>query len=403
MAVDIAELKKEVCRDIDALAPLLLEISHDIHEHPELNYEEHHAHNVLSDALQDRFSTVTRKAYGVDTAFEAVHKETRNESRRVAIICEYDALPGIGHACGHNVIAAAGLGAALALQPLMSSLGGTLLVMGTPAEEGGGGKIAMARNGAFQNLTAAMMVHPADYDLTSIKAIAIQECCARFHGKEAHAAAAPHMGRNALDAAVLAYGAVAALRQHITPTERIHGIFTNGGDKPNIVPKFAEMDWYVRSDTLESLQPLKARVASCFEGAAISAGCTVDIQWEGHSYADMRDSEALLRSYVANAASVGRSVQAPSNKSMVVGSTDMGNVSYLAPSIHPMIQVAPHGVPIHTAKFAEYARGESGDKAVLDGAKMLALTAIDVFASEALSAEALSEWSSLGPRPNGVL
>lgn len=403
MAIDIAALKQEICLDIDALAPLLLEVSHDIHAHPELNYEEHHAHDVLTDALQDRFRNLTRKAYGVDTAFEAVEGQAAIGGRRVAIICEYDALPGIGHACGHNVIAAAGLGAALALQPLMSTLGGTLHVLGTPAEEGGGGKIAMARNGAFQNLTAAMMVHPADYDLTSIKAIAIQECCARFHGQEAHAAAAPHLGRNALDAAVLAYGAVAALRQHMTPTERIHGIFTHGGDKPNIVPKYAEMDWYVRSDTLETLQPLKARVTSCFEGAAMSAGCTVDIEWEGHAYADMRDSESLLRAYIANAASVGRAVQAPSNTTMVVGSTDMGNVSYLAPSIHPMIQVAPHGVPIHTAKFAEYARSESGDKAVLDGAKMLALTAIDVFASETLGTEALVEWGSLGPRPNGVL
>ena len=403
MATDIETLKKEICHDIDALGPLLLEISHDIHAHPELNYEEHHAHDVLTDALADRFHDITRKAYGVETAFEALEGHSDTNARRVAIICEYDALPGIGHACGHNVIAAAGLGAALALQPLMSMLGGSLVVLGTPAEEGGGGKIAMARNGAFQNLTAAMMVHPADYDLTSIKAIAIQECCARFHGQEAHAAAAPHLGRNALDAAVLAYGAVAALRQHIMPSERIHGIFTHGGDKPNIVPKFAEMDWYVRSDTLDSLQPLKARVTSCFEGAALSAGCSVDIEWENHSYADMRDSEALLRAYIANAATVGRAVQAPSSSTMVVGSTDMGNVSYLAPSIHPMIQVAPHGVPIHTAKFAEYARGESGDKAVLDGAKMLALTAIDVLTSETLSNEALLEWASLGPRPNGVL
>jgi len=398
---DLLALKRELCAEVDLLGPILLELSHDIHEHPELNFEEHYAHKILTDALADRFSTVTRSAYGVATAFEAI--ENAGEGQRVAIICEYDALPEIGHACGHNVIAAAGLGAALALQPFVASLGGSLVVLGTPAEEGGGGKIAMARNGAFQNLDAAMMVHPADYDLTSIKAIAIQECCARFHGHAAHAAAAPHVGRNALDAAVLSYNAVAALRQHIRPSERVHGIFVRGGDKPNIVPAYAEMDWYVRSDTLDTLQPLKKRVQECFEGAALSTGCSVEVEWANHAYADMRDSQVLLQAYLANASIVGRVVQRPSSDSMVVGSTDMGNVSYLTASIHPMIQVAPHGVPIHTAKFAEYARGEEGDRAVIDGAKMLAMTALDLLADKHLKDDVAREFATIGPAPKGVL
>jgi amidohydrolase len=192
---EIAELKGEITLRVEQLTKELLEISHDIHSHPETNYEEVHAHRLLTDALSTQFSNVQRGAYGVETAFAAQASGVASPSaRRVAILCEYDALPEIGHACGHNVIAAAGLGAALALQPFMKSLPGELLVFGTPAEEGGGGKIAMARQGAFDNVDAAMMIHPADFDLTSIKAIAIQECCASFHGAAAHAAAAAPAG-----------------------------------------------------------------------------------------------------------------------------------------------------------------------------------------------------------------
>ncbi len=398
---DLSELKRVVVAEIDRLVPLLVEISRDIHAHPELNYEETYAHDVLTDALGVGFSSVTRSAFDVDTAFHTSKGDANGP--RVAIVLEYDALPEIGHACGHNVIAAAGLGASLGLAPFVGSTGGLLEVYGTPAEEGGGGKIAMARNGAFRGLDAAMMVHPADVDITSMRAIAIHECCAQFHGSEAHAAAAPHMGRNALDGAVIAYNSIAALRQHIRPTERIHGIFTHGGDKPNIVPKYAAMNWYVRSDTLETLKPLKERVEQCFKGAAQATGCEVEIQWEDHAYADVRDSVALLTAYVANGREVGRDFVAPSPHSTVVGSTDMGNVSYLAPSIHPMIRVAPRGVPIHTARFAGYAGGDDGDRAAIDGAKVLALTALDVWANPLLRESIATEFAAIGGLPDGVL
>jgi amidohydrolase len=396
------EMKREACGFIDAHAEVLLDLSHDIHAHPELNYDEHHAHAALTDVLASSFPDVRRGAYGLDTAFEASAGIASDDAPRVAIFCEYDALPEIGHACGHNVIAAAGAGAGLALRPLMGDLGGRLHVYGTPAEEGGGGKIAMARAGAFRGLDAAMMIHPADHDLTAMRAIAIHECCASFHGQEAHAAAAPHLGRNALDAAVLSYNAIAALRQHIRPTERIHGVFTHGGDKANIVPKYTSMNWYVRSDTLETLAPLKERVAACFAGAAVATGCNVDLVWEDHSYADMRDSEAIVSVFVTNAAAVGRNMEQPSAESMVVGSTDMGNISYLVPSIHPMLRVAPPGVAIHTARFADYAKGPEGDRAVLDGAKILAMTAIDMLCSSELRSAARQEFASVGTPPSGT-
>ena len=381
-AVAIEELKSAVCAEVDRLASQLIEASHQIHANPELNFEEHFAHDLLSDLIDANGLVTERHAYGVDTAFEA---RAGGRGHDVAVLCEYDALPGIGHACGHNVIATAGLGAGLAAASIASRAGGRLRLMGTPAEEGGGGKIEMARNGAFADLEAAMMVHPADADLIRMNAIAIHQVDVHFHGKAAHAAAAPEEGRNALDAAVLGYMNVAALRQHIRPTERIHGIFVTGGDKANIVPAETTMQWMVRSNTIASLQPLKERVLACFEGSAAACGCTMDVEWDGVTYADMIDNAPMVESYVANAARVGRAVEDPTvTGKNVVGSTDMGNISYLVPSIHPMIQVAPAGVPIHTVDFAAWAVSPDGDRAVLDGAKIMAMTVVDLWCQSGL-------------------
>ena len=377
--MDVEALKATVCAEVDRVADQLLHASHEIHEHPELNFEEHFAHDLLVDQLRTAGLDPTPHAYGVDTAFEA---SVGDQGFNVAVLCEYDALPGIGHACGHNVIATAGLGAGIAAAAVAAEAGGMLRIMGTPAEEGGGGKIAMARQGAFEHIGAAMMVHPADADLISMDCIALQELHVQLHGKAAHAAAAPWEGRNALDAAVLGYMNVAALRQHIRPTERIHGIITKGGDKANIVPAEAAMEWIVRSATIESLQPLKHRVLTSLQSAATACACTIDHEWHGHTYADMIDNGPMVAAYVANAARVGRTVVDPASVGrQVVGSTDMGNISYLVPSIHPMIKVAADGVAIHTVEFAEWARSAEGDKAVLDGAKSMAMTIIDLWTS----------------------
>jgi amidohydrolase len=380
--MDVEALKSSVCAEVDRLADQLLHASHEIHAHPELNFEEHFAHDLLVDQLRSAGLQPTPHAYGVDTAFEAAVGES---GFNVAVLCEYDALPGIGHACGHNVIATAGLGAGLAAATVAEQAGGTLRIMGTPAEEGGGGKIQMARRGAFDKIDAAMMVHPADADLISMDTIALQELHVQYHGKAAHAAAAPWDGRNALDAAVLGYVNIAAMRQHIRPTERIHGIITKGGDKANIVPAEAAMEWIVRSATIESLQPLKHRVLTALESAATACACTIDHAWHDHTYADMIDNGPMVAAYVGNAARVGRTVVDPAAIGRhVVGSTDMGNISYLVPSIHPMIKVAGDGVAIHTLEFAEWARSADGDKAVLDGAKAMAMTIVDLWTSSDL-------------------
>ncbi len=384
--MDADAVKDRLAREVDQRADVLLEISHSIHEHPELCYEEHHAHDLLAGVLEDEGFDVERGAGGMDTAFVA--STGRGNGPTIGVFCEYDALPEIGHACGHNVIGAAGLGAGLAAATVAEQLGGRVVVLGSPAEEGGGGKVFMAERGLLDGVDAAMMIHPADGDLKAMNVIAIQQVHVRYHGQAAHAAAFPHKGRNALDAAVLGYMNVAALRQHIRPSERIHGIFTDAGDKPNIVPKYAAAEWYVRSPTLRLLQGLKERVLTCLEAGATAAGCTMDHEWQDPAYADMIDNPVLVDLFSANAERTGRNLADPSVATNVVGSTDMGNVSYVVPSIHPMLAVAPTGVSIHTPEFTAFARGEEGDRAVLDGARAMAMTVADLWLDPSLVADA---------------
>ncbi|MEL6893596.1 MAG: amidohydrolase, partial [Actinomycetota bacterium] len=272
-----AEAKDIVRAEIERLTPALLAVSHSIHRTPELNFEEHHAHEALTGVLGDNGIDVERGAYDMPTAFDA--RVGHADGPTVAVLCEYDALPGIGHACGHNIIGSAGLGAGIAVAKVAAALGGRVAILGTPAEEGGGGKEFMIRRGAFDDVDLAMMVHPADRDLRTMHTIAIQRLQATYDGRAAHAAASPEQGRNALDAAVLGYNAVAALRQHIRPDERIHGIFTDAGEKPNIVPSRAAAEWYVRSGDMSSLEALKDRVHRCLQGGADAAGCEMHTSW----------------------------------------------------------------------------------------------------------------------------
>ncbi|HZM43054.1 MAG TPA: M20 family metallopeptidase [Acidimicrobiales bacterium] len=385
----LSDAKSRLAAEVDGRADVLLDVSRRIHAQPELGYEEHFAHDLLTGVLKDAGLAVTRAARGVDTAFEA---RAGGIGPLVAVVCEYDALPGIGHACGHNVIAAAGLGAGLAAAALAEELGGQVLVVGTPAEEGGGGKVRLIDGGTFKGVDAALMVHPADADLTAMDVVALQQAHVTYTGEAAHAAAFPHRGRNALDAAVLGYLNVAALRQHIAAGERLHGIITDGGDRPNIVPAYARTEWIVRSPTVAGLEVLKTRFLACLEAGATAAGCEMDLEWIDPVYADMIDSQAIVERYRANAEALGRIVRVPSPQARVVGSTDMGNVSYVVPSIHPMIRVAPPGVPIHTPAFAGFAGGPEGDAAVLDGAKALAFTVADLWLDGGLVERAQGEW-----------
>ena len=394
---EVDELKTTACNLIDKNAEVLISVSHEIHDHPEQNYEEVFASELLTRTANGLGVPVELGAFDCATGFSG----DVGTGPTVCIMSEYDALPDIGHGCGHNVIAAAGLGAAIALASIAQNSGGRVRYMGTPAEEGGGGKILMARNGALSGVDLAMMVHPADADLATIDAIALQQLLVEYSGQESHAAAAPHMGRNALDAAVLGYMAVATLRQHIMPTERVHGIFLKSGEKPNIVPSEASTEWYVRSDNVSSLAALKPRVLAALESGAHACGCSVSHEWIGAAYADMVTNNTMGTMYAHNALRLGRTVTDPRNGGhRVVGSTDMGNVSHLVPSIHPMIASAPSGTSIHTKQFAQFARSPMADIAVLDGAKAMAMTAIDYWTSPERQVAVAAEFEAANPDRN---
>ena len=386
----LLEAKKEICSYIDSIAPELIELSHSIHAQPELAYEEHFAHECLTKTLSEKGLEVEKGAYELDTAFEA---NAGSSGPIIALLCEYDALPGIGHACGHNIIAAAGIGAGLAASEFTEPFNGRLRILGTPAEEGGGGKVRMLNKGAFDSVEAVLMIHPADADLPNISSLAVQQLKATYTGKAAHAAAAPEKGINALDGAVLGYMGVAALRQHIAPDERLHGIFTNGGQKANIVPETAEAIWYARSSTMERLEILKARLVETLYGGARSAGCDIQIEWVNEPYAEVLDNTPLLEAYMKNSESVGRVIKAADDDG-VVGSTDLGNVSHVVPSIHPMVKVAPKGTAIHTVDFEKCAKSEEGDKGLLDSAKSLAMTVLDCWNAPSLLKDAKDFFAS---------
>ncbi len=291
-------LKRQVCDAIDAMAPTLIEVSHAIHAKPELAFHEVEAASLLAGHLERAGLPVTRSAFGLPTAYAATFGP--KGTPEVAILSEYDALPGIGHACGHNIIATTGLGATLALAQLGHGLPGQIRYLGTPAEERGGGKELMAQQGAFDGVDAAMMVHPAGIDLITMPCIAISEVVVTYHGLAAHASAMPHAGLNALDALITAYQSIAQLRQHIKHTERIHGIITKGGVAPNIVPDETEGFFYVRAANAEELALLKKRVQVCFEAGALATGCTVEIKWAQADYLDLKTNMPLARSYEAN-------------------------------------------------------------------------------------------------------
>lgn len=367
---------------IDDLADELISVSRSIHARPELAFEEHYAAGLLCDTLEKHGLEADRGVYTLETAFETT-LDTTGEGPNAAILAEYDALPGIGHACGHNLIATSALGATLGLQAVASELPGKLTLLGTPAEEKGGGKELMARAGAFEGVDAAMMIHPAGVNLTTMPCICVAEVEVIYHGRSAHASAMPHRGINALDGLLLAYQAISNLRQHIRDNERIHGIVTEGGQAPNIVPDRAAGNFYVRAADEQKLAALKPRVQACFEAGAKGSGCEVEVNWANVDYLDLNTNWPLADCFQKHGESIGREFLTPEALGGA-GSTDMGNVSYRVPSIHPMLACAPPNVVIHHPDFAKWAGSEMGDAAALDGAKILALTAAEYLLSSEL-------------------
>jgi amidohydrolase len=302
----------------------------------------------------------------------------------IGICAEYDALPGIGHACGHNVIAAAAVGAGLGLARVADEVGLTVTVLGTPAEEGGGGKILMLERGAFEGIDAAMMVHPFPTELWTMPCLAVSHFDVHYHGKAAHASAYPEEGINAADAITISQTAVGLLRQHIRPTDRIHGIVTKGGEAPNIVPDHTIARWMIRARTVDELATLEPRVHRCFEAGAVATGCTHEIETLSPVYSEMRPDRALGALYQRNAEALGRQFADLSDEAMqkMAGSTDMANISLAIPTIHPMLGLNSYPAVNHQPEFAAFCITPEADRAVVDGATAMAWTAIDAAEGE---------------------
>ncbi|HUR78282.1 MAG TPA: M20 family metallopeptidase [Acidimicrobiales bacterium] len=359
----------------------LIELSHRIHANPETCFEEVSAAEWTASALSDAGFSIETGVADLPTAFVAT---AGTGPLTIGVCAEYDALPGIGHACGHNVIAAAAVGAGLALAPLADDLGITIKVFGTPAEEGGGGKIIMLDKGVFAGVHASMMVHPAPAEGARLPCLAVSHIDVHYHGKSAHASAFPELGINAADAITVAQTSIGLLRQHIRSTDRIHGIVTHGGDAPNIVPESTSGKWYIRSRTLAELAELEPKVHRCFEAGAIATGCTHEVKEMSPKYSEFVDDADLQQLYVANATALGRVFPTDGSSDKIVGSTDMANVSLAMPTIHPMLGLGCFPISNHQPEFAAFCATPTADKAVLDGAVAMAWTVIDAAADGSL-------------------
>jgi amidohydrolase len=355
----------------------LLALSHRIHAHPEIGFEEEQPSTWLCESLDEAGFQVDRGICDLPTAFRA---HAGSGPLHIAICAEYDSLPEIGHACGHN-IAASAVGAALAAAKVADEVGLTISVIGTPAEEVGnaGGKILLLERGAFQGVHAAMMVHPAPIDILRSKIIAASMFEVHYTGKESHASAFPELGINAADAITVAQTALGLLRQHIRSTDRIHGIVTCGGVAPNVVPGHTSAKYIIRSETLDQLADLEPKVYRCFEAGGLATGAKVVITGGDKPYAEMHHDGAMAEIYRANSAALGR--QYPENSEWEIrptGSTDMGNVSRAIPSIHPMIGINSLPAVNHQPEFTAHCVTEDADKAMIDGALTMAWTCIDM-------------------------
>ena len=376
---EVQSFKQSVQAEVDRLTPDLLTTSRFLHENPELAYEEHKAAEHLTAVLEQHGFTVVRGMAGLPTAFMA---STGSGRPRIAFLAEYDALPGLGHACGHNLIGTASLGAALAVKAILDRAAGEVMLVGCPAEEKGGGKIALVEAGVFAGTDAAMLVHPSNRTEMVKLALGMREFSVEFFGKASHAAASPEQGINALDAVVLGYTGIGALRQQVRSDARIHGIITHGGQAPNIIPDYAAARFFVRALDLPYLEELYRRAVGCFEAAAQATGCRIRITPAGCDYHPYKPVYLLAELFQRNLESLGGVVdQGPVDREL--GSTDVGNVSQAVPTIQPMLQISPREVTCHMAAFAEAAGSETGHRAMLLAAKAMAMTAVDLLADPA--------------------
>ena len=339
----------------------LLELSHSLHAEPELAFAEHRSCAKTQALVAERGFEITPAPAGLDTAFRA----------------EYDALPGIGHACGHNIIAASAVGTALALAEVADELGLTVVLLGTPAEEAGGGKVLMLGAGVFDDIAATVMLHPGPLDIAAARSLALAEAEICYTGRESHAAVAPYLGLNAADAVTVAQVAIGLLRQQLAPGQMVHGIVTDGGQATNIIPAHTELRYTMRATNSESLRELEFRMAGCFAAGAVGTGCEHVVTESAPAYAELRPDGWLSSTLRSEMVRFGRApVSEAVEASLPLGSTDMGNVTQVMPGIHPIVGVEAGGASLHQPAFAAAAVSESADTAVIEGSIMLARTVV---------------------------
>ncbi len=387
---DIDKLKALVIKEVDSRQEQLRELSLKIHATPELGFHEVKAVGWLSQYLKKNGFSIERGICQLATAFKGSYGKGKPA---IAILAEYDALPKLGHACGHNLIAASAVGAGVAAKAAIDQFGGSILVIGTPAEELYGGKAIMVERGAFNNVDLAMMVHPGVYDAVTTQALACIGLDVEFFGRAAHAAANPEAGINALEAMLQSFAAINSLRQHIKSTARLHGIITDGGEAANIVPAHSAASFIIRTAENTYLDELMEKVLNCFVGAATATGAHLEYRWGRVRYAPLRNNLALARLFRKNMQSLGRRVLL-AEPGKAFGSTDMGNVSQVVPAIHPDFAIAPKEVTAHSPEFAQAAASEAGIKGMLDSAKALAMTIVDLVANREAFAKVKQEFSS---------
>jgi amidohydrolase len=376
-----ADVKTRVAAAVDRLADELERLSHEIHGNPELAFKEEKAHAWLTAFLEKHGARVERGVGGLATAFRATIRGT-GAGPTVALLAEYDALPGIGHACGHNVIATAGAGAGAAIALALGTLPfpGEVQVIGTPAEEGGAGKVKLMDAGVFGGVDAALMIHGRCGTQVWRPSLGIVKVTAEFFGKAAHASSWPWRGVNALNAVIGLFNALDAMRQQLRPDARVHGIIANGGAQPNIIPEYTRADFYLRALDKDYCRELLRRFQACAEGVAAATGCTVKVTPDPIIHEPLKPNATMARLFERNLATIDFAVD-PDDGQAGFGSTDCGNVSQVIPTIHPYIRISPDGVPGHSREFAEWARSPLARAGMLAGAKALALTALDLLAS----------------------
>ena len=379
--MDSVSLKEEVCQVVDALTELLTGLSLEIHKTPELSFEEHETVRLITAALRDGGFEIEEGIAGLETAFLATHP-SRSHGPTIAFLAEYDALPGIGHACGHNIIAGSAVGAALAVGKIKERLPGTLQILGCPGEEKGGGKVIMIEKGVFDGVDIAMMVHPETKNSGTRKNLTLVPLEITFEGKSAHASASPEQGINALSAVIQTFNNINALREHLSSDASIHGIITHGGERTNIVPAFAQCRFSVRSPRRTHRDQLVEKLKNCARGAALAMGCKVRFDHFDRIYDSMRINEPLETAFLDNLESLG--IEVTKDVIQERGSTDAANVSQAVPTLHAHVAIASEGIKPHTEEFAQAASSAKGMRAMIHAAKALAMTAVDVFSSENL-------------------